>query len=75
MNNVLIVHTSWYEKYISQMINLSFERYIFHTMKYELSIHYSFINPVISMSKPDTALYFVGVPKTVICFRFNALRI
>ena len=25
MNNVLIVHTSWYEKYISQMIKVSSE--------------------------------------------------
>ena len=32
---------------------------------------YSFLKPVISISKPDTALYFVGVPKTVIFFKFN----
>ena len=31
--------------------------------------------PVISILKPDTALYLVGVPSTVIFFRFNALHI
>ena len=42
---------------------------------YELLISYSLINPVISILNPDTALYFVGVPRTVISLRFSALKI
>ena len=42
---------------------------------YELLELYSFTKPVISILKPDTALYLVGVPSTDIFLRSRARNI
>ena len=44
-------------------------------MRFAVLEFYSLTKPVISILKPETALYLVGVPKTVIFFKSRALNI